>query len=85
MDSINRRVLSIERDGISQARLIRSRWRRGCQTERDTSGVKAGELLENAEGKVYDAIVDYLGRGGSVDLVERIVSRAVSDVYPSGT
>jgi hypothetical protein len=78
MEPCDRRVLSVERDGVSQARLSRSWFRRGSQTERDTSGVRAWEMLENAEGKVFDAVVAYLNRGASIDLVYRIVSKAVS-------
>jgi hypothetical protein len=70
-----RKVYSI--DKVPESKL--SNYRLRCIQERDTSGVREGELLGIAEARLYEAVKNYLRRGANADLVRRVVNEAVQD------
>jgi primosomal protein N'' len=49
------------------------------QRERDEADVRAGELLENAEFNLWQAVEKYMQRGGSCDVARRTVDNAIAE------
>ncbi len=46
--------------------------------EHDAAGIKAGEILENAEFGLWQAAEKYMQRGGSGELAIETVERAIA-------
>lgn len=64
-------------DEVPESKL--SNYRLRCIQERDTSGVREGELLGIAEARLHEAVKNYLRRGANEDLVLRVVNEAIRE------
>lgn len=52
-----------------------------AQRERDKADVRAGEMLENAEFNLWQAVEKYMQRGGSCDVARRTVDSAIAEYW----